>query len=195
VKKISAILGVCAALAISALPAFASTYNPTYSPTHGTITEVSGTINNGFSGCARAATLSVQINGTTATSTGVNFSNNCDGTPTFDITGLSIAITDSDVVSLNVSPDGNGNYTVTSATITVAAGGSGGSSNPVDNNNNMGITVATGTAALWLADAAATVSNAGVLEVVGLAVGIPLAFYILHQLIGLIPKGKAGRRN
>ena len=59
----------------------------------------------------------------------------------------------------------------------------------------MGITVATGTAAQFLANAAATVSDPGVLEVVGLAVGIPLAFYILHQLIGLVPKGRSGRRS
>ena len=59
----------------------------------------------------------------------------------------------------------------------------------------MGITVATGTAAIFLANAASTISDPGVLEVVALAVGIPLAFYVLHQLMGLVPKGKAGRRN
>jgi hypothetical protein len=57
----------------------------------------------------------------------------------------------------------------------------------------MGIVIATGTAAMFLANAASTVSDPGVLEIVALAVGIPLAFYILHQLIGLVPKGKARR--
>lgn len=59
----------------------------------------------------------------------------------------------------------------------------------------MGITLATGTAAMFLANAAATAGDPGVLEVVALAVGIPLAFYILHQLIGLVPKGRTGRRS
>ena len=59
----------------------------------------------------------------------------------------------------------------------------------------MGISFATGTAAMFLANAAATAGDPGVLEVVGIAVGIPLAFYILHQLIGLVPKGRTGRRS
>jgi hypothetical protein len=87
----------------------------------------------------------------------------------------------------------NSGYTL-SAGSCISTGG-GGSSNPQNNFNIMGISLATGTAALFLANAASTVGDPGVLEVVALAVGIPLAFYILHQLIGLVPKGKSGRRS
>jgi hypothetical protein len=87
----------------------------------------------------------------------------------------------------------NSGYTLSGGSC-VATGG-GGSSNPQNNYNIMGITLATGTAAMFLANAASTVGDPGVLEIVALAVGIPLAFYILHQLIGLVPKGKSGRRS
>lgn len=58
----------------------------------------------------------------------------------------------------------------------------------------MGIEVATGTASQFLASANTTISNAGVLEIVAVAVGIPLAFYVLHLLIGLLPKARARRQ-
>jgi len=188
-KKLSPILMICTALAISASPAFASTYNPTYSPTHGTITEVSGTINSGFSGCGRDATLSVLINGTTATSTYVNFSSNCGGTPTFDITGLSIAITDSDVVSLNVSPDGNGNYIVTSATMTVASGGSS------NTGSVTSFSVPTSTAPTLMAYASGLLANPGFLAIIALIIGVPFAFWAIDKLIALVPGNDKKRRH
>lgn len=36
-------------------------------------------------------------------------------------------------------------------------------------------------------------ADPGTLAVIALAVGVPLAFYIIHQLIGLVPKGRAKR--
>lgn len=87
----------------------------------------------------------------------------------------------------------NSSYTL-SAGACVASGG-GSSSSPSSTYTIMGITLATGTAAMFLANAASTVSDPGLLEVVAIAVGIPLAFYIFHQLIGLLPKGRAGRRS
>ena len=48
----------------------------------------------------------------------------------------------------------------------------------------------TSTGGIFLADAGATVSDPGVLEIVGIAVGVPLAFYILSQLIALVPRKK-----
>jgi len=59
----------------------------------------------------------------------------------------------------------------------------------------MGITLASTTASLFLANAVATFNDPGTLAVVALAAGIPLAFYVLHQIIGLIPKGRSGRRS
>jgi len=56
------------------------------------------------------------------------------------------------------------------------------------------ITVPTGTAAQYTATVGSQFSDAGTLEIIALAVGIPLFFYIVHQLMGLLPK-KGGRRN
>ena len=56
------------------------------------------------------------------------------------------------------------------------------------------ITVPTGTAAQYTATVGSQFSDAGTLEIIALAVGIPLFFYIVHQLMGLLPK-KGGRKS
>jgi hypothetical protein len=55
------------------------------------------------------------------------------------------------------------------------------------------IVVPTSTASTLTANVGTQVSDPGTLLVVVLAAGIPLAFYVIHQLIGLIPKSR-GRR-
>ena len=57
------------------------------------------------------------------------------------------------------------------------------------------LTIPTGTAATYTANVGAQFADAGTLEVIALAVGIPLFFYIVHQLMGLLPGRKGGRRN
>ena len=57
------------------------------------------------------------------------------------------------------------------------------------------LTIPTGTAATYTANVGAQFGDAGTLEVIALAVGIPLFFYIVHQLMGLLPGRKGGRRN
>jgi hypothetical protein len=55
-------------------------------------------------------------------------------------------------------------------------------------------TVPTSTASSLTASVGDQIGDAGTLLVIALAAGIPLAFYVIHQLIGLVPKGRAGRR-
>lgn len=55
------------------------------------------------------------------------------------------------------------------------------------------ITVPTGTATTYTAVVGSQFSDAGTLEIIALAVGIPLFFYIIHQLMGLLPKSRARR--
>lgn len=55
-------------------------------------------------------------------------------------------------------------------------------------------TVPTSTAPTLLASIGAQISDAGTLLVIGVAAGVPLAFYVIHQLIGLFPKSR-GRRS
>jgi len=54
--------------------------------------------------------------------------------------------------------------------------------------------VATSTANSLLANVSSLLADPGLLLVVVLAAGIPLGFYVLHQLIGLIPKGRARKQ-
>jgi hypothetical protein len=54
--------------------------------------------------------------------------------------------------------------------------------------------VSTSAAPEIMASVGSTVKNQGVLEIVGLAVGIPLAFLIFHYLIGLVPSIRAHRK-
>ncbi len=54
--------------------------------------------------------------------------------------------------------------------------------------------VPTSTAPALTADIGAQFADPGTLLVIGLAAGIPLTFYVIHQLIGLLPKSR-GRRS
>ena len=54
--------------------------------------------------------------------------------------------------------------------------------------------VPTSTAPALTADIGAQFADPGTLLVIGLAAGIPLTFYVIHQLVGLLPKSRA-RRN
>ena len=54
--------------------------------------------------------------------------------------------------------------------------------------------IPTSTAPSLTADIGAQFSDPGTLLVIGLAAGIPLTFYVIHQLIGLLPKSR-GRRS
>lgn len=55
-------------------------------------------------------------------------------------------------------------------------------------------TVPTSTASSLTANVGSQLGDAGTLLVIGVAAGIPLAFYVIHQLIGLVPKSR-GRRS
>lgn len=48
--------------------------------------------------------------------------------------------------------------------------------------------VPTSTASYFTANIASQLADPGTLLVVGLAAGIPLAFYVIKKLIGLVPK-------
>lgn len=50
--------------------------------------------------------------------------------------------------------------------------------------------VASTTASLLTANISSQISDVGTLTVIALAAGIPLAFYVIKRLIGLLPKGK-----
>jgi hypothetical protein len=52
----------------------------------------------------------------------------------------------------------------------------------------------TGTQATLSANVGSQVSDPGTLELVLLAIGVPFAFYVIHALIGLIPKGRSRRQ-
>lgn len=54
--------------------------------------------------------------------------------------------------------------------------------------------VPTSTASNLTANVGSQIGDAGTLLVIGVAAGIPLAFYVIHQLIGLLPKSR-GRRS
>jgi len=56
-------------------------------------------------------------------------------------------------------------------------------------NKNV-FTVPTSTASDFLANVTSQVADTGTLAVIALAAGIPLAFYVIKRLIGLVPKGK-----
>ena len=49
-------------------------------------------------------------------------------------------------------------------------------------------TVATGTGSALTANISSQLSDPGTLTVVAIAAGIPLAFYVIKKLIGLLPK-------
>ena len=55
------------------------------------------------------------------------------------------------------------------------------------------VVVPTSTTQSLLANVGSQISDPGTLAVIILAVGIPLAFYVIHQLMGLVPKSR-GRR-
>ena len=48
----------------------------------------------------------------------------------------------------------------------------------------------TSTAATLLSQVSSQFTDTGTLAVIALAAGIPLAFYVIRRLIGLVPKGK-----
>jgi len=50
--------------------------------------------------------------------------------------------------------------------------------------------VPTSTASTLLANVSSQFSDVGTLAIVALAAGIPLAFYVIRRLIGLVPKGR-----
>lgn len=53
--------------------------------------------------------------------------------------------------------------------------------------------VPTSTAPSLTANVGDQLGDAGTLLVIGVAAGIPLAFYVIHQLIGLLPKSRSRR--
>jgi F0F1-type ATP synthase assembly protein I len=50
--------------------------------------------------------------------------------------------------------------------------------------------VDTGLAAAILSTVTDQFADAGTLLIVGLVAGIPLAFYVIRRIVGLVPKGK-----
>jgi hypothetical protein len=55
-------------------------------------------------------------------------------------------------------------------------------------------TVPSSTAQSFLAQVSSQLGDVGLLTVAIVAVAIPLTFYIIHQLMGLVPKSRGGRR-
>jgi hypothetical protein len=55
-------------------------------------------------------------------------------------------------------------------------------------------TIPTSTVSQLLANVNSALSDAGLLAVVAVAAAIPLVFYIVKQLIGLIPKSRSRRQ-
>ena len=55
-------------------------------------------------------------------------------------------------------------------------------------------TVPSSTASTLTANVGDQIADPGTLLVIALAAGIPLAFYVIHQLVGLIPKGRSRRQ-
>ena len=54
-------------------------------------------------------------------------------------------------------------------------------------------TVPTSTATDLLAQVSSTLADPGLLTIAVVAIAIPLTFYVLHRIIGLIPKGRSKR--
>lgn len=52
------------------------------------------------------------------------------------------------------------------------------------------VTVPTSLATSVLANVGSTLTDPGTLAVVGIAIGVPFAFYFIKRLIGMLPKGK-----
>jgi len=50
--------------------------------------------------------------------------------------------------------------------------------------------IPTSTASTLLANLTSQVADSGTLLVLGVAAGVPFAFYVIRRIIGLIPKGK-----
>jgi len=50
--------------------------------------------------------------------------------------------------------------------------------------------VATSTGSTALATVSAAFADPGTLTIVGIAVGVPLAFYVVKRIIGLFPKSR-----
>jgi len=50
--------------------------------------------------------------------------------------------------------------------------------------------ITTSTASDVLANVSSQLSDAGTLTLIALAAGVPLAFYVIRRIIGLLPKGK-----
>ena len=57
------------------------------------------------------------------------------------------------------------------------------------------LVIPTGTAATYTAQVGSQFSDTGTLEIVALVIAIPLFFYIVHQVMGLFPKARGGRRS
>ena len=55
--------------------------------------------------------------------------------------------------------------------------------------------VPTSTAPSLTANVGDQLGDAGTLAVIGVVAGIYLVFYVIHQLIGMVPKGRSGRRS
>jgi hypothetical protein len=55
--------------------------------------------------------------------------------------------------------------------------------------------VPTSTAPALTASIGSQIADSGTLLIIGIAAGIPLTFYVIHQLIGLLPKSRGRRSN
>jgi len=55
-------------------------------------------------------------------------------------------------------------------------------------------TVPTSTAPNLTASIGSQISDPGTLLIVAIAAGLPLTFYVIHQLIGLLPKSRSRRQ-
>lgn len=54
--------------------------------------------------------------------------------------------------------------------------------------------IPTSTAPNLLANVSQLLADPGTLAVIVVAVGVPFGFYVLHQLIGLVPKSRARKQ-
>ena len=182
---IKKLLSAAVIVGVIALPvlAFADSITPGVQTQGGTITGYSAATAGCDTSCAGAGatgiTLELTINGTTVDS--LSAGNGYSAGTVYTQTGLSIPFNSGDDIEITENypyPHGapgsqevNGSFTPPPVMGAFAV-------------------IPTSTAPSLTADIGAQFSDPGTLLVIGLAAGIPLTFYVIDQLIGLLPDNR-----
>ena len=188
-KKLLAALSLVGVLSLPAF-AFADTLTQGVQSQAGTITAWSDPVGNA------AAWLNIATG--TAAVNGCGFdcgTRYLEQSSPFTITGQSISFPAGAIVTVANGNcygvggcfDGSATMYDAAATITYTPAGGGGS--PVSS-----ITIPTSTAPALTATIGTQLSDPGTLLVVGLVAGVPLTFYVMQQLIALLPGNSKNRR-